>query len=339
MNASTKTPSNISVNNESQKLNQVILELNHSQQHLRRLDLINKLHVKMASTLSLDSIMEAYSIWLMQHVAHELIGYCNTARNKRSFFCTGHGPNRRRAIAYAERLIDSSIPDRGVCSDCGGNYVHKMVFEDSDDSGILLILKNEKALGVGEEKISLINHSLEILSESLKRGLEYEDLLEHANHDVLTGLPNRRIFNERIKGMMESSRRYNHPLTILSMDLDHFKDINDTRGHLAGDEVLKSVAKVLDDAVRSADLLVRMGGDEFLLVLENTNRSGAEVLAERLCNAIDELDIWAYENVKLGVSVGLAQLTKSETLSQWMERVDEILYQAKANGRFWVAVK
>jgi diguanylate cyclase (GGDEF)-like protein len=339
MNASTRTPPNVSVNNEYQKLNQVILELNHSQQHLRRVNLMNKLHVKMADTLGLDSIIEAYSVWLMPHIAHVLIGYSNTTRKKKYLFCTEHGPNRRRAIVYAERLIDNGICSGEVSSDCDGHFVHKWVFEDSDDLGVLLILKNGKTLDVGEEKIFLINNSLEIFSESLKRGLEYEDLLEHANHDVLTGLPNRRIFNQRIKAMMESSRRYNHPLTILSMDLDHFKDINDTHGHLAEDEVLKSVANVLNTAVRSTDMVVRMGGDEFLLVLENTDRRGAQVLADRLCSAIDGLDVWANKNVKLGVSVGLAQLTKTETLNQWLERVDEILYQAKANGRFWVAVK
>jgi diguanylate cyclase (GGDEF)-like protein len=156
---------------------------------------------------------------------------------------------------------------------------------------------------------------------------------------MLTGLSNRRVFDERIKGMMEGARRYKRPLTMLSMDLDHFKDINDTHGHQAGDEVLKSVAKVLTEAVRSTDLLVRMGGDEFLLVLDNTDKINAQVLAERLCLAIDRLNVRADKKVKLGVSIGLAQLRKSETLSQWLERADDILYHAKANGRSRVAVK
>ena len=156
---------------------------------------------------------------------------------------------------------------------------------------------------------------------------------------MLTGLSNRRVFDERIEGMMESARRYKRPLTMLSMDLDHFKDINDTYGHMAGDEVLKSVARVLNEAVRYTDLLVRMGGDEFLLVLDNTDRISAQVLAERLCRAIDGLDVRADQKVKLGVSIGLAQLQESETLSQWLERADDILYHAKDNGRSQVAVK
>ena len=337
MNASTRMPRIQPVRKDWHEINQVMVELNHLKQHSQRLNLLNKLHGRMAGMLSLASMIEAYSVWLMPHVAHELIGYNNTARKKRYLFCSGHGPNRRSAIAFAEQLIDSKVPTGGVSKDTDGHYAHRWVFETSDDAGILLILK--EGSGLRDEEISLINDSLEILSESLQRGLEYEDLFERASQDMLTGLSNRRVFDERIKGMMESARRYKRPLTMLSMDLDHFKDINDTHGHMAGDEVLKSVARVLTEAVRSTDLLVRMGGDEFLLVLDNTDRSSAQVLAERLCRAIDGLDVWADKQVKLGVSIGLAQLQEAETLSQWLERADDILYHAKDNGRSQVAVK
>jgi diguanylate cyclase (GGDEF)-like protein len=320
-----------------QEIDQVMVELNQLKQQSKRLDLMNKLHSRMAGALNLASMIEAYSVWLMPLVAHELIGYNNTARKKKYLFCSGHGPNRRRAIAFAEQMIDSMISTGGVCRDIDGHFAHKWVFETPDDAGILLILKDGRELSV--EEISMINDSLEILGESLQRGLEYEDLFERASHDLLTGLSNRRVFDERIKGMIESARRYNRPLTMLSMDLDHFKDINDNLGHLIGDQVLKSVAQVLKEAIRSTDLLVRMGGDEFLVVLDNTDKESAQVLAERLCRAIDSLDVWANKNVKLGVSIGLAQLQGSETLNQWLERADDILYHAKANGRSRVANK
>jgi diguanylate cyclase (GGDEF)-like protein len=123
------------------------------------------------------------------------------------------------------------------------------------------------------------------------------------------------------------------------MDLDKFKDINDNLGHLAGDEVLKSVADVLKKTVRSSDLLVRMGGDEFVLILDNTDKENALILAERLCKAIDSLDIWADVTTKLGISIGLAQLEAQENLRAWMDRADDILYHAKAEGRSRVAVR
>ncbi|MDR3629894.1 MAG: GGDEF domain-containing protein [Desulfocapsaceae bacterium] len=338
MNASTGMPPIHSSGNEWQEIDQVLIELNHLKQHSKRLDLLNKLHGRMAGMLGLASMIEAYSVWLMPHVAHELIGYNNTARNKKYLFCSGHGPNRRSAIAFAEQLIvEGKIGKGELCRDKDGHYAHKWVFETSDDAGILLILKEGKRLG--EEEITLINYSLEILCESLQRGLEYEDLFERASQDMLTGLANRRVFDERIKGMIESARRYKRPLTMLSMDLDHFKDINDTHGHLAGDQVLKSVARVLTKAVRSTDLLVRMGGDEFLLVLDNTDSSSGQVLAERLCRAVDKLNFRADKTIRLGISIGLAQLQDAENLGQWLERADDILYHAKASGRSRVAVK
>lgn len=337
MNASTQMPSNGIKQNGWHEIDQVMVELNHLKQHSKRLDLFNKLHSRLAGMLNLASMIEAYSVWLMPHVAHELIGYSNSLRNKKYLFCSGHGPNRRRAMAFAEELIDDRVANGGVFRDRDGHYAHKWVFESPENAGIFLILKDGRELGV--EEIDLINDSLEILADSLQRGLEYEDLFERASHDMLTGLANRRVFDERIKGMMKSSRRYKRPLTMLSMDLDRFKEINDTHGHMAGDEVLKSVARVLNDAVRSTDLLVRMGGDEFLLVLDDTDKKSSRILAERLCKAVDNLNVWAGRDVKLGISIGVAQLKEKEDLNQWLERADDILYHAKSNGRARVASK
>jgi len=167
----------------------------------------------------------------------------------------------------------------------------------------------------------------------LRRGLEYEALFERASNDPLTGLANRRVFDDRIDGLIGSARRYDRPLTLILMDLDRFKDINDNLGHQAGDEVLVAVANVLRHTVRSTDLLVRIGGDEFALVLEDTDLKSARILAERLCRGVDKLNVWAGKSIKLGISLGLAQLGENETLKQWLERTDDMLYHAKAEGR------
>lgn len=336
MNLSTKEPG---IANQSQfvEIDKVLVELDLLKRQSERLDLMNRLHGRMAGILSVTGMIEAYSVWLMPLVPHELIGYSNTARQKKHLFCSGHGPNRRRAIAFAEQLIDSPVPFEGGCKNQDGHYAHKWIFETAEEAGILLILKDDQELTVNE--IDLINASLVILADSLQRGLEYEELFERASNDPLTGLSNRRVFDERIRGMMDSAKRYKRPLTMISMDLDHFKDINDRLGHQSGDEVLKAVAKVLKQAVRSTDLLVRMGGDEFLLVLDDTDQKNARILAERLCVAIDELEVWADRITKLGISIGLSQLQDGEDLRQWMERTDDILYHAKAEGRSRVAVR
>jgi diguanylate cyclase (GGDEF)-like protein len=325
------------LNLQQVELEKVMVELDNIKKQSERLDLINRLHARMAGVLSLTGMIEAYSIWLMPLVNHELIGYNNSSRKKRHLFCSGHGPDRRIAIAFAESIIENKSPFEGSFIQKDGRCAYKWIFETVDDAGILLILKKGHELSFKE--IDLINHSLEILAECLRRGLAYEELFERASNDPLTGLSNRRVFEDRIYSMVDSAKRHHHPLSMISMDLDKFKMINDNLGHQSGDEVLKAVAQVLKQAVRSSDLLVRMGGDEFLLILDNTELANARILAERLCVAVDKLNIWADAETKLGISIGLSQLKLEESLNQWLERTDDILYLAKAEGRSRVAVE
>ncbi|WP_136805142.1 GGDEF domain-containing protein [Desulfosediminicola flagellatus] len=320
------------------EMDRVMFELDHLKRQSRRLDLMNQLHGRMAGILSITGMIEAYSVWMMPMIEHELIGYNNNTKQKQHLFCSGHGPGRRKAIAFAEAIIDNNEMCNGsmVCSE-DGHHAHKWIFETVDDAGILLILKQGRELN--DDELEIINASLEVLADCLQRGLQYEDLFERASNDALTGLHNRRVFEERIFGIIDSSVRYNKPVTMVAMDLDRFKQINDKLGHLAGDEALKSVAKVFKKAVRSSDLLVRMGGDEFLAILDNTDKEKARHLAERLCAGVEALDIRACKDVKLGVSIGIAELQEGEKLCDWMDRADDILYHAKAQGRSRVAVK
>ena len=282
-------------------------------------------------------LIAAYSVWLMPLISDDLVGYNNSNRNKCHLFCSGHGPQRRKTIAFAEQLITEQVPINGSYSTKRGCYVYRWICESADDSRIFLIL-NERYELVREE-INLIRNSLEMLAESLRRGLDYEDLFDRASNDPLTGLANRRVFDERIQGMIDSTRRYKNPLSMISIDLDRFKNINDNAGHQRGDEVLKAVATVLKRAVRSTDLLVRMGGDEFVIVLDNTDLKNGRFLAERLCIAVDELGIRVDDTNILGISIGMSELKAGESLRQWMERTDDILYHAKAQGRSRVAIE
>ena len=321
---------------DSDRISQVMDELDQLKRQSERLDLINSLHGRMTGVLSMAEMIETYSIWLTPIVDHELIGYSNSARNKKHLFCSSHGPGRRSAIAFAEKLIANVSNSDTVVQSCDGIFGHRWIFENVDDTGILLILKEGEELSARE--LQIINESMVVLADSLHRALEYEELFQRASTDALTGLANRRVFEDRIVGLIDSANRYNNPLTMLSLDLDRFKDINDNLGHQAGDDVLVRVAKILSSTVRSTDLLVRMGGDEFLIILENTDQESAIILAERLVRKVNELDIWANDQVKLGVSIGCAQLRKGESLKEWMERTDDYLYHAKDDGKARVSV-
>lgn len=336
MRISTTQYQNADSDRKQPQLAEVMAELDSLKKQSERLDLANKLHARMAGVLSLTGMIEAYSVWLMPLVDHELIGYSNGSRQKKHLFCSGHGPSRRSAMEFAEQLIEDNSSMVGTYVEKDGRFAYKWIFETSDDEGILLILKEGQELSDAE--IDIVNYSLEILVECLNRGLEYEDLFEKASNDPLTGLSNRRVFEERIHAMMAGANRYNHSLSMISMDLDKFKAINDNLGHKAGDDVLIAVANVFKKAVRSTDLLVRMGGDEFLIVLDQTDRDSARILAERLCVAIDSLEIWANDTTKLGVSIGLSEMKSKERVQEWLERTDDILYHSKAKGRAMVSV-
>lgn len=312
------------------ELSQVMVELDTLRKESERLQRVNALHARLAGILDFNAMLEAFSVWLMPFVCHDLISYNNIAHNKKHFSCSCHGPKRRKVIALAEDLLnDESLGGTVVFRD--GQYAHKWSFESYENAGILLLLKEN--LQLKEDELDLINDSLEILLESLQRGLEYEEVFEQVRTDPLTGLGNRRTFDDRIAVMIDGARRYDRPLSMISIDLDYFKEVNDNLGHLAGDKVLCDVADVFSQSVRGTDLVVRMGGDEFLIVLDDTDVTNAHILAERLCQAVKDLNIQVDAELQVGISAGITQFTKDESLVQWLERTDDILYKAKASGR------
>ena len=148
--------------------------------------------------------------------------------------------------------------------------------------------------------------------------------------DPLTGLYNRRVAEERLASEASRSRRNGQPLTVVSLDLDKFKQINDTYGHLAGDQVLKEFAARLNSAIRLSDLASRMGGDEFLVVLPECSASQVDVLLARLRPMEVE---WAGRKIPVSFSAGWVGYERGETTEQFLERADRTLYADKRAGK------
>jgi len=161
-------------------------------------------------------------------------------------------------------------------------------------------------------------------------------LEELATTDALTGVYNRRKFNELILAEIERVRRYEHPLSLFILDIDHFKRINDTHGHEAGDEVLVVLAGLIGAGIRATDSLARWGGEEFVVLSPEVTGDEAMGLAERLRSAAG-----SYEYSFAGavtVSLGVAQHRAGETPDELFARADEALYRAKEGGRDRVEV-
>lgn len=313
----------------------LVSELTHYRQQSEKLKKINTLYQRLAGILDLPSMIEAYSVWLMEFIDHELIGYNNPEWQRMHMFCSYHGPKRRQAIQLARETLESPIQSKPTPSQVDGFHVHQWGFNSEDCYGLLVLLRKGKAMTW--EELAFIDESLTILADPLKRALEYEKIFAQARRDGLTGLPNRFVLEERIGLMVEQANRHGHPLTLAALDLDHFKAVNDSMGHFMGDRVLRQVAEALQEEIRLTDLLVRMGGDEFLIVLPDTSINDACHLAERLCRAVEQLDIITTSG-KLAVSIGLSQWVPGMSIKAWMEQADDILYQAKANGKAQVAV-
>lgn len=165
--------------------------------------------------------------------------------------------------------------------------------------------------------------------------ISQRELREQANTDNLTGLPNRRFFDQIATKEMSLMRRQKEYFAVLMMDIDHFKSINDTYGHAAGDYVLVQVGRILSQTIREEDMVARIGGEEFVVASPYTNRLAAIVLAERLRKAVEDLDIEFDGNqIPVTISIGIALMPQAgETLGDVLAAADERLYVAKQSGR------
>jgi diguanylate cyclase (GGDEF)-like protein len=159
----------------------------------------------------------------------------------------------------------------------------------------------------------------------------------NALHDALTNLYNRRAFSQLVHPSWELGKRNNTPMSIMLMDLDWFKRINDQFGHAAGDSVLESVAKIIKSRIRDSDIPLRWGGEEFLIFLPNTKINQARQLAEDLRTQIEKIDINKIGSVT--ISIGVVSATPDQIgLDKLITLADEALYSAKAQGRNTVVV-
>lgn len=172
----------------------------------------------------------------------------------------------------------------------------------------------------------------ERLNEELRA--KEAELLEKATTDFLTGLSNKRAFDEFASSEIKRSRRYSLPACLVLLDLDHFKKVNDTFGHAGGDKVLAEIGALLKRMTRQHDLVARVGGEEFGLLLTHTDIESGHAVAEAFRREIQQLDI-KHAAIKLNVtsSFGVAELRESDTLETLIERADQYLYQAKDEGR------
>lgn len=185
-----------------------------------------------------------------------------------------------------------------------------------------------------DAQISLLEELLCLLVYPLRNCLLYRQALQSALHDELTGLGNRAAYDKSLQREIELAQRQNTPLSLIILDIDNFKHINDNYGHSSGDQALRALSSTITQSMRRSDMAFRFGGEEFVLVLSNTDVSAAGIVAERLRLAVAENH--CTDNAKtfrFTISVGVAELEADEQAYHLFERADMALYQAKQTGR------
>jgi len=198
-----------------------------------------------------------------------------------------------------------------------------------------ILNKKNKEVWVKIKSRKVINEDqsyfLSIITDISKEKNIEEKLVKIANFDALTGLYNRRKFDEILKLETNRVKRYKRDLSALFFDIDHFKKVNDTYGHDIGDDVLMSVAKLVLTHIRETDYFARWGGEEFIIILPETNIDKAKIMAE---NIRKEIESHIFNKAgHLTVSIGVSNLIQKERVSTFLKRLDTALYKAKNSGR------
>lgn len=268
-----------------------------------------------------------------------------------------HPDDYARVMDHFEQYIRGAISSYKIeyrCKKADGSYLWiidqgKIVAHNEDGSVARMIgahqciheqktaqetlLKQNRMLIDGkqtlEKNVEQKTRELEQKNRELEQKIKQ---IEHISKtDVLTGVANRKNFEEILSKEKARSRRYNHPLSISLFDIDHFKQINDRYGHNTGDEVLKSVAHLIQDNIRQMDVLARWGGDEFIIIYPDLALPEALSATEKLRSLVEKKQL--IDGISVSCSFGLSQYRSDDQGNSLFQRVDRALYNAKQLGR------
>jgi diguanylate cyclase (GGDEF)-like protein len=185
-----------------------------------------------------------------------------------------------------------------------------------------------------ENELETIENLLSGLLYPLRNALLYHRAIQTALIDPLTGVKNRSTMDNAMQREIKLARRQGNPMSVVLLDIDHFKRVNDKYGHLYGDQALRAVAQCVQKTIRDSDLLFRYGGEEFMLLLSNTGPDGSALLAERIRQEVERMTAFSGKDIQLTISLGITSLQgEPDTTELLLERADSALYRAKQAGR------
>lgn len=236
------------------------------------------------------------------------------------------------AMAYQHGASDLRL-------EFGDKATHSATYRLTHEGEQLGELVFRRRVRFADEELAQLESLMAALIFPLRNALLYRAAVQSAMRDPLTDTGNRIAMDQILQREVDLAKRNLQPLSLLMLDLDHFKQVNDTYGHSAGDEVLKAVAGTIKHLLRNVDMVFRYGGEEFLVLLSGTPAEAANMVGERLRQAVEDLQCVAEgQAIELSISIGCASLLPSETVESLLRRADDALYAAKRNGRNRIAM-
>lgn len=289
----------LGMNFQDNRINKTIDNLNVDNQSL--LELANKLH----STLDLDHLITLFKLDIVPILNLDDVIY--------------HLPEDNHSVNSKGRHLLS----------------YQLVLHKSSLGEISLIRRTR----FSANELEFVEKVLVALLAPLNNALNYQQALKLALHDPLTGVYNRFSMDTMVSREIDLSQRNKTPLSMLALDIDYFKKVNDTYGHAFGDCVLKHFTECVNQCTRATDTIFRYGGEEFNLLLNNTDSSGARELAERIRHNIEQTPcICDGQSINITVSIGVSILNSGENSKDLFKHADDALYQAKSSGRNQVII-
>jgi diguanylate cyclase (GGDEF)-like protein len=260
-----------------------------------------RLTTALQTTLDLEQLLRIFSETAQETIPHQGLTY----RNDENRFVVAVGHTGRHHCSYRLNLLGTELGEVAL----------------------------SRSRRFSEQDLAQVEYLLCALVYPLRNALHYREAVNAAHRDPLTGISNRAALEQHLTRETALARRHHTPLSLIVIDIDWFKKVNDRHGHAVGDTVLRSVAQVIQKGLREGDLLFRYGGEEFVILLNNTAQDGAVQVAERIRAAVAATPCHC-EGRDIGVTVSLGVATLAEENgSALFDRADHALYQAKNQGR------
>lgn len=333
------------------------IEAHHAQ---RQIHVLRTMHQRLIAHLSPDDLVQDLGAGLQRLLPFDRLSLWSYARQEAHLQIVGVYPQDGRStfpaylglegalgkvvdgaklIVYSD-TVRARIPDLAKTFD--GHLLILPLAVHGYLWGLLVLERKAQKEPFTKGDYQLIEVLVEHLAILLENLRLYRQTADQAVRDGLTGLLNHRRLQERMKEELSRSLRYQHPMTLLMIDVDYFKRYNDTYGHQQGDEVLRILAQILRQNVRHSDIVGRYGGEEFAVVLPETNKDSAVMLAQRLCEIVASTPFPGHRDglpVRCTISVGVASYPEDGlTVSELIAAADSALYRAKRFGKNRVVV-